>query len=146
MVSAQEVFQIIFPVSLLQLALPLPWQWGLIYNSSWYFCFLSNGLRQIEQDLSFYRNRVGYLICYKLHFKYCLVIFWHYKMLLVNLCIMFALLINLILIYLRINGKSTYLRKRNYLVTFSLLLLSGLDNGSIYCKYICFIFLVLISE
>ncbi len=112
--------------------------WGVIYTLLGIFVFYQMGFVGSEQDLSFYRNRVGYLFVTSCILNIAWLFSWHYKMLLVSLCIMFALLINLILIYLRINGKSTYLRKRNYLVTlpFSIylgwIMVASIANTSIY--------------
>ncbi len=112
--------------------------WGVIYLLLGIFIFYQMGFVGTEQDLTFYRNKVGYLFITSCILNIAWLISWHYKMLLVSLAIMFTLLINLILIYLRINGKSTYLRKRNYLVTlpFSIylgwIMVASIANTSIY--------------
>lgn len=112
--------------------------WGVIYILLGIFVFYQMGFVGSEQDLTFYRNKMSFLFISSCILNIAWLFSWHYKMLLVSLIIMFALLANLIIIYLRINGKSTYLRKRNYLVTlpFSIylgwIMVASIANTSIY--------------
>lgn len=112
--------------------------WGVIYILLGIFVFYQMGFVGSEQDLTFYRNKIGILFITSCILNIAWLFSWHYQMFFISLVIMFALLLNLILIYLRVNGKSNYLRKRNYLVTlpFSIylgwIMVASIANTSIY--------------
>lgn len=112
--------------------------WGLIYLLLGIFVFYQMGFVGNEQDLTYYRNKVSYLFITSCILNIAWLFSWHYKLFLVSLCIMFALLINLIILYLRVNGKANYLRKRNYVVSlpFSIylgwIMVASIANTSIY--------------
>lgn len=91
--------------------------WGVIYLLLGVFVIYQLGFAGKEQDLNYYRNQIGFYFFTSCLLNIAWLFAWHYKFFLLSLCLISALLLNLIIIYLRINGKSNYLRKKNYLVT-----------------------------
>ena len=112
--------------------------WGVIYILLGVFIFYQMGFVGKEQDLNYYRNQIGFYFFTSCVLNIAWLISWHYKSFLLSLCLISALLINLIIIYLKINGKSNYLRKKNYVVTlpFSIylgwIMVASIANASIY--------------
>lgn len=112
--------------------------WGVIYVLLGLYIFYQMGFVGKEQDLNYYRNQIGFLFITSCFLNIAWLFSWHYQLFFISLGIIFALLVNLIIIYLRINGKSNYLRKKNYIVTlpFSIYLgwitAAAIVNTSVY--------------